>query len=205
MEFFHIWKSWGGTYGVNRLSLSEMGTAYIGSILIYVVLLGLLAGLLPTILLGFYILWLIFENPNEFGLASTEQRMMVNILTVISVIYYMIDFHFGWIAFNTFGVFTFKETLDNMAIYNLTIGFVSVLLLFVGHDVYKVSQIRIGRIIMLLALIWFSYKFIRPISSGIVHNVVTQCSDSENVNSSRLDMLDRIRYENGEYVPRRDK
>jgi len=205
MEFYHIWKSWGGTYGVNKLTLGDMGMAYIGSIVLYIALLGLAVGVIPTILIGFYLLWLIAEDPEEYGCATTEQRMVINILTIISVIYYMVDFHFGWISFNIFGVFTFKETLDSMAIYNLTIGFVSVLLLFVGHDIYKVSPVRIGRIAILLALVFFSYKFIRPISSGIVHNVVTQCSDDESVNASRLDLLDHIRYENGEYVPRRIK
>ena len=205
MEFFHIWKSWGGTYGVNRLTLGDMAMAYVGSIVIYIALLGLGVGVIPTVLLGFYLLWLIADDPAIYGCETTEQRMVINILTIIGVIYYMVDFHFGWLMFNIFGSITFKETLDNMAIYNLTIGFVSVLLLFVGHDIYRAASVRIARVAIMLSLVFFSYTFIRPISSGIVHNLITQCADDEGVNECRLEMLDRIRYENGEYVPRRTK
>lgn len=204
MEFYKIWRGWGGTIGVHKMTLGDLAMNYAVVLIVYFILLGILVTFLPTLLLGIYLLWMIGSDM-EGGQdqSACQQRSMLNILTIVSVIYFMIDFHFGLISFNTVGVMTYKETMDGIAIYNLAIGLVSVLLFFFGHSVYALGggTLRIFRIFAILSIVWFGYKFTKPISRFVVNNVVTQCADDESVNDARQSYIDHERYENGEYVP----
>lgn len=202
MEFYKIWRGWGGTIGVNRLSLGDLLVANLIAVLVYVVLLAVFVTILPTILIGIYLLWIIGtdmeggeDNPN------IQQRNVLMIMSIVSVIYFMIDFHFGLIAYNILGSGASKETMDGIAIYNLSLGFVSVILFFLGHRAYASNQSRFLRIIFILALTWFSYRFTKKIATPIVNNLITQCTDSDHVNGVRDRDSERERYERGEYVP----
>lgn len=202
MEFYKVWRSWGGTFGVHKMTLGDLFMNYIIVVLVYLVLLGLFVTILPTILVGFYLLWIINSDmENGESEECIQQRQVLMILAVISVVYFLIDFHFGLVAFKIIGTATYSDTMDGIAVYNLALGFVSVLLFFLGHTVYSLSPVRLGRIVLILALVWFGYKFSKAISRPIISNVVTQCVDDEAVNSARQSYIDHERYENGEYVP----
>jgi hypothetical protein len=202
MEFYKIWRGWGGTIGVHKMSLGDLAMNYLVVLVVYFILLGVLVTFLPTILIGLYLLWIIGSDM-EYGqsLEACQQRVMLNILTIVSVVYFMIDFHFGLISFNTVGAMTYKETMDGLAIWNLSIGIISVILIFFGHHVYSMGSRRIFRIFCIIALCYGLNKFTKPLSSGIVNNVITQCETDESVNDSRQSFIDQERYENGEYVP----
>lgn len=202
MEFYKIWRGWGGTIGIHKMSLGDLAMNYLVVLVVYFILLGVLVTFLPTILLGFYLLWII-SSDMEYGqdLYACQQRVMINILTILSVVYFMFDFHFGLISFNTVGVMTYKETLDGIAIWNLVVGFMSLMLIFFGHHVYSMGSRRIFRIFMLIALLYAVNKFTKPLGRYIVNDVVTQCTTDESVNDARQSSKNHEIYENGGYVP----
>lgn len=180
MEFFKIWQTRGGVIGVNRMSLGELIGANIMVLVVYFILLALLVQLLPIIMFGFYII-LLLNNRLHSPISDfdTRQRLMVNVLTVISVIYFLLDFHFGWISFHIFSGVISKETFDSFAIFNLSIGLVSVILFFLGHDLYKSASSTLGRFGIFILLVFFGFKFCNPISRYFVTNVVSQYNDAE--------------------------
>ena len=202
MEFYKIWRGWGGTIGINKLSLGDLVMNNILVVLVYIVLLALFVSILPTVLIGFYLFWIISSDMEDGNITpNIEQRRVLMIMSIISVIYFMIDFHFGWIAFSILGSATSKESMDGIAIYNLSLGFISLILLFFGHIIYSHNKVRLFRILAILVVTWFSFRFTKPISESIIQNNITQCSADGYINDLRQDELDRIRYENGEYVP----
>lgn len=180
MEFYKIWRARGGTIGVNKMSLNDMIRAEITIVLLYVILLALFVTVLPTLLFGFYMLWMISSDSGEgYDGRASEQRLVVNILTVIASLYFLLDFHFGWIAFNIFGGICYAETYDSIAIYNTTIGLLSILYFFVGHELYRLGESRLIRIAIFLVITYIAFNFCKKISTVIVNNVVTQCVDEE--------------------------
>lgn len=202
MEFYKIWRGWGGTIGVHKMSLGDLAMNYVLVVVLYLVLLAVMVAILPTILIGIYLLWLIntdMEGGNDTP--NIQQRQVLMLMSIIGVVYFMIDFHFGFIAFKIIGSAMAKETMDGLAVYNLALGIVSTILYFFGHRIYCLSPLRIARIGLILATVWFGYKFSKAISTPIVRSVITQCSDDENVNKSRQRMIETELYNNGEYVP----
>jgi hypothetical protein len=180
MEFFKIWQTKGGVIGVNRMSLGDLIGANIMVLVIYFLLLMLVVQLLPILLISFYVILLLNNRlDDESGAYDTQQRLMINILTIISVIYFLLDFHFGWLSFSIFSVAVSKETFDSFAILNLSIGLVSTLLFFLGHEFYKQATTPLIRLAMFVLIVYFGIKFTRPISSAIINNVITQYNDAE--------------------------
>lgn len=180
MEFYKIWRARGGTIGVNKMSLNDMIRAEITIVIMYVILLALFVTVLPTLLFGFYMLWMITSDSNEgYDGRASEQRLVINILTVISSLYFLLDFHFGWIAFSIFGGICYAETYDSVAIYNTTIGLLSILYFFVGHELYRAGENRLVRIGVFLLFTYLAFNFCTNISAFIVNNIVTQCVDED--------------------------
>lgn len=196
MEFYKLWRGRGGTVGVNKMSLVDMAQVELLIIVMYVVLLGLFVTALPTILFVFYIAWMVTSNGGEGndGRAS-EQRLIINILTVISSIFFLLDFHFGWVSYHLLGSVLSKESHDAFAIYNTSIGIISIIFFFVGHELYWLGKVWVVRILIFLTFTFFMFKFSKPISTYIVKNVITQCSDIEAVNQIRRDAIEREQYE----------
>lgn len=178
MEFFKIWQTRGGVIGVNRMSLSDLVGANLMVLAIYFLLLMLVVQLLPILLISFYII-LLWNNrlDVENGAYDTQQRLAINILTVISVIYFLIDFHFGWLSFKTFSIAVSKETFDSFATLNLSIGLVSVFLFFIGHEIFKTATSMLMRLGMFVLIVYFGIKFTKPISRSIINNTITQYND----------------------------
>lgn len=180
MEFFKIWQGRDGVIGVNRMSLGDLIGANIMVLVIYFLLLMLVVQFLPILLISFYVILLLNDRLDaESGAYDTQQRLMINILTIFSVIYFLIDFHFGWLSFSTFSVVVSKETFDSFATLNLSIGLVSTFLFFLGHEFYKHATSPLIRLGMFVLIVYFGIKFTRPISSGIINNVITQYNDTE--------------------------
>jgi hypothetical protein len=202
MEFYKIWRGWGGTIGVNRLTLGDLIMNNLLVVAIYLILLALFVVVLPTFMLGIYVLWLL-STDMEGGVESPNmaQRQVILIMGIISSVYFMVDFHNGWIAYKVLGSMTYKETMDGIAIYNLSIGILSTVLFLFGHTIYGVSTARFGRVILILVTVWFGFKLSKQISTPIVNNTVTQCTDNKNVNEARQRYIDTERYNNGEYIP----
>ena len=142
MEFFNIWQTKSGLIGVNRLTLGDLITVNIMVYVIYFILLMLIVQFLPIMLLTFYIVYLFNGRMTDENSAfDTKQRLFVNILSIISVIYFLIDFHLGWASFNSFSSVVSKETFDSFAIFNFSIGLINIFLFFLGHECYKYAKL----------------------------------------------------------------
>jgi len=179
MEFYKIWQTKGGMIGVNKMTLGELIGVNFMIFGFYLILLALAVQLLPVILLFTYFLLLLDDSFTGQPENATEQRLWLNILTIISVIYFLIDFHHGWMSFNIFSNVVSKETFDSFAIFNITIGLINILLFFFGHEVYKQATSKFIRLLMFGVFILFGFKFIKPISRYVVSDVITQYNDTE--------------------------
>jgi len=165
MEFFHVFKV-GGTYGVNRLTLGDMFGVGLITFMVYLVILAFLSIIFPTILLLMYVLWMIKDDSGEgHDGQAIAQRLILNVITLISVIYSVLDYHYGWIAHNILGSAIGVEGFDGLIGYNMTIGLISTALFFFGHELYRLSSK--GRILFFIAAILFAFKFISPLGDGI--------------------------------------
>ena len=172
MEFFQIFR-FGGTIAVNRLSVRDMIAVSFITLIGYIILVALISLILPTILLGLYTIWMI-NNNGYGGDNNVKQRLTLNLMTIGSVIYYLLDFHFGWISFHIMGSAISESTLNTVASYNLTIGILSGVLFFFGHELYRLGQNKLVSIGLFLFIIYFGFKMINPISTRVVNNVITQ-------------------------------
>jgi len=184
MEFYKLWRGWGGTIGVAKFSLGEMVGIQFVSLLIYVIALALAVSILPMILFAIYLFSIISRDSDE---QSSVYRLWINILTVISTIYFLFDYHYGWFSFKLLGGVMYAETYDWLATTNLSIGLISILLFFVGHEVYRVSPSKLLRVVAILFFVFIGFKFTDKISESIVPNLITQYNDEELTNK-RLEM-----------------
>ena len=179
MEFYKIWRGYGGTIGVNKLSLFDMVKVQGITVLVFVILIALISVALPTIIFGCYVLWMMMMNGYE---GSTKERLTLNIITVLSVIYYLIDFHFGFVSFHILGGVISKETLNDVAIFNVSVGIVSIACFFIGHEMFKgFVNNHFIRVLLFGVMIFFAFKIVKPVSTYIVTNVVTQCDREFNI------------------------
>ena len=172
MEFFQIFR-FGGTIAVNRLSVKDMVAVGFITLILYLVLLALISLILPIVLLGLYVIWM-FTNDGYGGDYNVKQRLTLNIMTVMAVVYYMLDFHFGWISYHIIGSAMSKESLDAVASFNLTVGVVSLLLFFFGHELYRIPSNQFIRLIFFCGIIFFGFKMIRPLTRSVVSSTITQ-------------------------------
>jgi hypothetical protein len=174
MEFYKLFR-FRGTIGVNKLSLGDMIGVEIAMIFFYVALASILALISPTILFTFYVLWLFTGNGgNGHDGRNCLQRLWVNIFTIVSVVYYILDFHYGWLSHHVMSSVMSAETLHGIAKYNLTLGLLSLIFLFVGHEIYRIVDEYILRILLFCVVIYIGYLFISLFSDYILTDIITQ-------------------------------
>lgn len=185
MEFFKIWQTRGGVIGVNRMSLADLIGANIMVVVVYFALMMLVVQILPVLLLSFYVILLLNNRLDSESTAfDTKQRLAINVLTVISVIYFLLDFHFGWVSFKIFSTVVTKDKFDAFATLNLSIGLVSIFLFFLGHEFFKVAKTQFVRLLMFGLIVFLGIKLTKPFSRSIITNTITQCSDA-NIQKNR--------------------
>jgi hypothetical protein len=180
MVFYEVWRTSSGLIGVNRMTLGDLILVKIKVFILYVILLALLVQVLPILLLGFYVILLLNNRISlEDGEFDVKQRLMTNVLTVIAVIYYLLDFHFGWISFSIFSSTISKESFDSFAIFNMSIGIANILLFFIGNDIFKTAPSMVIRLGIFVLLMYAGIKFGKPVSKYFITNVITQYNDAE--------------------------
>lgn len=190
MEFFNVWKSRGGLIGVNRLSLGELIGANFMVLMIYLFIMMLLVQILPILLMILYGLILLtgfVDEDNYNSEYDIKQLQIVNVLSLISVTYFLIDFHLGWLSFDLFSYAMSKETFDSFATFNVSMGIINILLFFFGKEIFKRASTNLAKVGILLVLIYFGIKLTKPISNSFITNVVTQY-DSVELRKERAEM-----------------
>ncbi len=176
MEFYKLWKTRGGLIGVNKLTLGDLIRIQFVLLLLIMILVAVAIAFVPMILFGLYII-LMFAL--DGGDESVRLRLWVNVLTVVTTIYFLLDFHFGWYSHFILASSMYADTYDAIAIINVSVSLMSIIGLFVGHELYRASANQLGRIGIFLVFLFFGFKFTNKISTSIVSNVVTQYTDAE--------------------------
>jgi len=176
MEFYKLWKTRGGLIGVNKLTLGDLIRIQFVLLLLIMILVAVAIAFVPMILFGLYII-LMFAL--DGGDESVRLRLGVNVLTVVTTIYFLLDFHFGWYSHFILASSMYAETYDAIAIRNVSICLMSIATFFVGHELYRVGQSRLIRVGIFLVFLFFGFKFTNKISTAIVMNVTTQYNDAE--------------------------
>ena len=113
MEFYKIWKTRGGLIGVNKLTLGDVIGVEIVTFFMLMILVAILVAFFPVIFFVIYLLLMIGLDGDERGVTT---RLGVNIVTVITTIYFLFDYHFGWYSHQILATSMYAETYDAMAI-----------------------------------------------------------------------------------------
>lgn len=169
LRFYQIF-SFGGAIGVNSLSFGELIAANFIGFAFLLLIIGLIATFLPFILLGIYFLYALGGNSQQVN----STRVGLNIFAIISYIYFLIDYHFGFIGCSFINHFFGKDTLNNLCYMNTALMLINVILLFFGNKVLNESPSWFVRILALGIFVYAAFKVLTPISGSIIPNLVSR-------------------------------
>jgi hypothetical protein len=168
-KFYQVFK-FGDFIGVASYSFSEVLMLNFASIVISLGIYALLAYLLPILMFFVYGLFVLLGNWEGMKV----DRVRINIFSLIGYIYFLIDYHFGFVGwavtFNYFG----KEAVDQFCYINTGLAILNILLLFFGNFLWEIFQIGFMRLIQFMCLGYFSFKVFVPLSSVIIPHLITQ-------------------------------
>jgi len=184
MEFYKIWQTKSGLFGVNKLTLGDLVVIQFVLVLLLMILVAIFVAFFPIIFFAIYVLLMVGLDGDERGGTT---RLGVNIVTVIATIYFLFDFHFGWYSHQILASSIYAETYDAIAVRNLSVALMSIPLFFVGHELYRVGQSRLIRVVIFSAFIFFGFKFTNGISKAIITNTIEQYNDAE-LTQERIDL-----------------
>ena len=192
MEFYKIWQTRSGLFGVNKLTLGDLVGIQFLLVLLLMIIVAVLIAFFPVIFFTIYVLLMVGLDSDEVG---STTRLGVNIITIITTIYFLLDFHFGWYSHEILATSMYAETYDAIAVINLSVALMSIPLFFVGHEIYRVGQSRLIRVVIFLAFIFFGFKFTNGISKAIITNTIEQYNDAELTNDrEELKVWDKQNY-----------
>jgi len=180
MDFYQIWQTRGGLFGVNKLTLGDLMGIQVIMLLLLMIVMAVFIAFAPVILFGFYIILMLTQDGQS---ETSPTRLVVNILTVVLTLYFIVDFHFGWYSHQILATSMYAETYDAIAIRNLSIAMMSILLFFVGHELYRVGGHRVVRVVVFTMVLYFGFSVTNKISTSIVTNIATQYNDDELIKS----------------------
>jgi hypothetical protein len=169
MKFYDIFR-FGGTIGVNELTFGDVIMGKLLAIVIMIGILGSLAFLFPIFMLIVYLLLLVGDNWEGTQL----DRVRVSILGLIGGIYFMFDYHFGLIGWAIFNTIFGSELVDKLCYINTTILILNIFFLSYGNKLLNNLDSSLERLIIFGAILFFSYKVLIPISSGVIPYIITQ-------------------------------
>jgi hypothetical protein len=168
MRFYQVFK-FGGTIGVNSLSLSDL---IFSNIIAFIVMLGLIcviAFVFPMIMLLVYAILLI-TNWESYQ----SGRIICNIFGIIGYIYFMFDYHFGFIGWQIFCSYFGIESVDKLCYINTGVFMLNILLIFFGNKIFEKRNSFLARLGTYCVILFLSYKVLMPIGKSLVSSMVTQ-------------------------------
>lgn len=168
INFYQIFK-FGGTIGVNKMDLSDVLFANFMTLIVMILLIGTLATLVPFFILILYTLSVILGSWDEMD----EQRIMMNLISIIGYVYFMIDYHFGFLGWRFFHTFLGTELVDKFCYINTGLFLFNVLLLFYGNKIFKSVGLPIGRLLVFIVMLFIGYKVLVPIG-GVLAPLITK-------------------------------
>ena len=169
VKFYQVFK-FGDTVGVNRLSLTDVLSANFLGLIVMIALLGVLASIVPIILLLFYCLLVLGANWEEMQL----NRIRVNIFAIFGYVYFMIDYHFGFIGWLFFNTMFGADFVDKLCYINTALFILNILLMFFGNNLFVKIEHSLGRLLAFGVILFLSSKVLLPIGKALSPIITTQ-------------------------------
>lgn len=169
LRFYQIF-NFGGTIGVNGLSFGELIAANFISFIVMVILLGLLAALFPIIMLLVYGLLIIAGNWEQMQL----DRLIVNAVSMVGYVYFMIDYHYGFIGWRVLNTFAGSEFADKFCYLNTGLFLFNIFLFFLGNKILNQINLGLGRLGVFVGFLFFGYKILVPVGSVLAPVITKQ-------------------------------
>jgi ABC-type transport system involved in multi-copper enzyme maturation permease subunit len=128
MAFFESYRESNGNFITIPWTFGEwLGAKFIG-IILAIIAISLFTIIIPT-------LWLII-----YFFSIEEQRKWIKITAIASAIFFLLDYHFGWLSWRFLTPIIGPSGLDWLAAYNIGILFVFIILLFFDRDLYYINR-----------------------------------------------------------------
>ena len=169
IKFYQVF-GFGGTIAVNGLSFSELIMVNFGTLIVMILLLGVLASIFPIIMLLPYAMVVIGGNWEQMQL----DRVRVNIFAIIGYIYFMIDYHFGFIGwmffYSTFG----PQFVDKLCYFNTALLLLNIFLMFFGNRIFNQINNGLVRLVAFGIILFLSSKVLLPIGKSLSPAITSQ-------------------------------
>jgi hypothetical protein len=169
IKFYQVF-GFGGTIGVNKLTFSDLIMVKGGTLIVMILLLGVLASIFPIIMLFVYAFLLLFGNWEQMQL----DRVRVNIFAIAGYVYFMIDYHFGFVGWLFFYKMFGAEFVDKLCYINTALVILNILLMFFGNRLFNEIQHGIVRLAAFAFILFLSNKILIPIGKSLSPAITTQ-------------------------------
>lgn len=104
-----------GTLAVTEFSFGELLAVNAFSMIVVFVIIALLAAFFPFLMLFFYIIFLLFGNYEQ----NLKDRAYTTLFGAIGFLYFLVDYHFGWLGWYFVYHFFGAEAVDKLLFINI--------------------------------------------------------------------------------------
>ena len=191
MKFYQVF-GFGGTIAVNGLTFSELIMVNFGTLIVMILLLGVLASIFPILMLFAYAMVVMAGNWEQMQL----DRVRVNIFALVGYVYFMFDYHFGFVGWIFFHTMFGAEFVDKLCYINTALFLLNILLMFFGNRIFNQIDNGLVRLAAFGVILFLSSKVLLPIGKAISPAITTQYvpkpgevinEDGENINDESTD------------------
>ena len=179
MKFYQIF-GFGGTIAVNGLTFSELIMVNFGTLIVMILLLGVLASIFPILMLFAYAMMVMGGNWEQMQL----DRVRVNIFALVGYVYFMFDYHFGFVGWVFFHTMFGAEFVDKLCYVNTALFLLNILLIFFGNRIFNQIDNGLVRLAAFGVILFLSSKVLLPIGKALSPAITTQYvpKPSEDIN-----------------------
>ena len=198
IRFYQIFR-FGNTIGVNEMNLGDIIIANFMTLAVMVILMGLFVTLIPFFLLFIYAFTVMLGSWDNIN----QERIAINLFSIIACIYFLFDYHYGFIGWRVIHTFTSTASVDKFCHMIFALLILNLILIFFGNKIIAELTTPLARLIAFGGICFFTYKVLYPISSLIVPSITTQYYEKEKPNQDEGGSYEEIPYqedeENDEY------
>ncbi len=169
---FYQFFNFGGFFGVIRHTFADIVSINIMTLITLFALIGVIGAILPLFFTLFYGLLVLVDPPQWEG--KSAERNLLSFFTILSCIYFIADYHFGWLSWLVVLNFFGPEFADTLCYIHTSILLLNVFLILFGHIIFLNAGVGLTRLALFIGMCWFSYKHVIHISEFIIKENITQ-------------------------------
>jgi hypothetical protein len=169
IKFYQVF-GFGGTIAVSGLTFSELIMVNFGTLIVMILLLGVIASIFPIIMLLFYAMVVMAGNWEQMQL----DRVRVNIFAIIGYIYFMIDYHFGFVGWMFFYTSFGPGFVDKLCYLNTALFLLNVFLMFFGNRIFNQINNGLVRLVAFGVILFLSSKVLLPMGKALAPAITSQ-------------------------------